>query len=325
MSRKIRKAVLPVAGLGTRFLPATKSIPKEMLTLLDRPILDHVVEEAREAGIEQLIFVTGRNKGVIEDHFDRAFELEHTLERRGKMRELEALRASLPLAGTAIFVRQQEPLGLGHAVWCARHLIGDEPFAVMLPDIVTLASGRRSIGQLVDAYESMPGHVIAVETVPEDQTHKYGIVDLGLPAGQREDAWSVSRLVEKPAPGTAPSNLSILGRYILTPEIFPALEGLTPGAGNEVQLTDAIAAMIGRQPVHAVRTAGQSFDCGSREGLILANVTLALADAALMRAVGPRLIDALGQSDAILDILAGADGKLTHRGNAAGPQLRTAA
>jgi len=304
MTVKITKAILPVAGLGTRFLPATKSVPKEMLTLLDRPILDHVVEEAREAGIEQFVFVTGRNKGMIEDHFDRAFELEHTLERRGKTVELAKLRASLPSPGSMVFVRQQEPLGLGHAVWCARHLIGNEPFAVMLPDIVVQAHGPRCLAQMVAAHEAFPGSMIAVEPVAPELTHKYGIVDVGAPYPGRAGAWPVAKLVEKPAPGTSPSNLSILGRYILGPEIFPALEKQAPGAGNEIQLTDAIASLLGHIPVHALSNQGRSFDCGSRQGFIMANLAMALNDQTLMKDIGVDLVEMLARSGLVSKMIA---------------------
>jgi len=304
MPGKIRKVVLPVAGLGTRFLPATKSIPKEMLTLLDRPILDHVVDEAREAGIEEFIFVTGRNKGIIEDHFDRAFELEQTLERRGKKAELAKLRAGTPAPGNSVFVRQQEPLGLGHAIWCARHLIGDEPFAVMLPDIVVQSAGRRCMAQMIEAHEALGGSIIAVEAVAHSDAHKYGIVDVGVPSG-RDGAWPIAKLVEKPAPGTAPSNLSILGRYILGPEIFPALASQVPGAGNEIQLTDAIASLIGTIPLHALRNAGRSFDCGSRQGFILANLSLALDDATLIKEIGVQIVDLLADSTLLSKLIAG--------------------
>jgi UTP--glucose-1-phosphate uridylyltransferase len=310
MTQKIRKAVLPVAGLGTRFLPATKSVPKEMLTILDRPILEHVVDEAREAGIEQFIFVTGRNKGMIEDHFDRAFELEHTLERRGKKAELAQLRAATPPAGCASFVRQQEPLGLGHAVWCARHLIGGEPFAVLLPDIIVESPGRRCLAQMVDAHAQTGGNLIAVEPVAPAQAHKYGIVDVGETIAGRNNAWSVSALVEKPAPGTAPSNLSILGRYILTPDILTALENQKPGAGGEIQLTDAIASFLGKAPVSALRYDGRSFDCGSRHGFILANLALALRDEALMRDIGVSMIDLIAESGMVGNVLADSRGKL---------------
>ena len=224
MSKRIRKAVFPVAGLGTRFLPATKSVPKEMLTVVDRPVLQHVVEEAREAGIEHCIFVTGRNKAVIEDYFDAAYELEDILVKRGKTKEWEALIAELPIPGSMSFTRQQSPLGLGHAIWCARDIVGDEPFAVVLPDMLTMPSDgsyRRCLSQCIEAYEQHGGNVIAVEEVPPEETHKYGVVSVGKNFGQ---AFEITGMVEKPAKGTAPSNLIISGRYILSPEIFKFLK-----------------------------------------------------------------------------------------------------
>lgn len=211
MNRPIRKAVFPVAGLGTRFLPATKIMPKEMLTVVDRPLIQHVVDEARAGGIEHFIFVTGRNKGVIEDHFDRQFELEVTLRERGKKEELALLEADLPEPGQASFTRQQSPLGLGHAVWCARDLVGNEPFALLLPDVLTLSSGKSCLAQLQDVYEAKGGNVIALEEVPEELTHKYGIVSFAKDEG---GVLPITGMVEKPAPGTAPSNLNILGRYL---------------------------------------------------------------------------------------------------------------
>jgi UTP--glucose-1-phosphate uridylyltransferase len=310
MTRKIRKAVLPVAGLGTRFLPATKSVPKEMLTILDRPIIEHVVDEAREAGIEQFIFVTGRNKAIIEDHFDRSFELEETLARRGKTDVLAALRSSLPAAGSAIFVRQQQPLGLGHAVWCARHIIGDEPFAVLLPDIIVQSNGRRCLAQMVDAHAEFGGNLIAVEAVPSSQTQNYGIVDVDQNAIHRNNLWPIAGLVEKPRQGTAPSNLSIMGRYILEPGVMTALGGQTPGAGGEIQLTDAIAACIGTSPISALRYEGRSFDCGSRQGFILANLAFALNDAKLMNEMGTALVDLLSESGLASGVMAGAHGAM---------------
>lgn len=271
--RPIRKAVFPVAGLGTRFLPATKAVPKEMLTIVDRPVLQHVVDEARAAGIEHFIFVTGRNKGVIEDHFDSQFELEATLEARGKKKELEALIRDLPPAGQTSFTRQQAPLGLGHAVWCARDIVGDEPFALLLPDMLHHGA-TPCLADMIAAYNTSGGNLIAVAPVPEDQTHQYGIVGV-------EDAKAkvspITGMVEKPKPGTAPSNLHITGRYILQPEIFSLLEKQGRGAGGEIQLTDSmIALMRGEQPFHAVRFDGTIYDCGSKLGFLTANVALAL-------------------------------------------------
>ncbi len=248
MTSKIRKAIFPVAGLGTRFLPATKCVPKEMLTVVDAPVLQHVVDEAKEAGIEHFIFVTGRNKAVIEDYFDIAYELEDTLKRRGKTRELDALMRQLPEAGATSFTRQQAPLGLGHAVWCARDLIGDEPFAVLLPDMVTMGSGQqgtRCLSQCIQAYETHGGNIIAVEEVPQDETHKYGIVSLGADHGA---TFEITGMVEKPAAGTAPSNLIISGRYVLGPEIFEILGRIEKGAGGEIQLTDGMKALARRRP-----------------------------------------------------------------------------
>ena len=273
--RRIRKAVFPVAGLGTRFLPATKAMPKEMLTVVDRPVIQHVVDEARAAGIEHFIFVTGRNKGVIEDHFDSMFELEQTLAQRGKKNELELLARDLPTPGQASFTRQQAPLGLGHAVWCARELVGNEPFALLLPDMLHHAA-KPCLAELIEAYDSHGGNLVAVSPVPQDQTHLYGIVGV-------EDAKAkvsrISRMVEKPPRGTAPSNLHITGRYVLQPEIFELLGRQEKGAGGEIQLTDAMITLAenASQPFHAVRFDGQIYDCGSKIGFLLANVAYALA------------------------------------------------
>jgi UTP--glucose-1-phosphate uridylyltransferase len=273
--KKIRKAVFPVAGLGTRFLPATKSIPKEMLTVVDRPVLQHVVDEAREAGIEHFVFVTGRNKAVIEDHFDMAYELEDTLQRRGKNKEYQALMADLPAAGTASFTRQQAPLGLGHAVWCARDIVGDEPFAVLLPDMITLPGqrGGRCLAQCIETYERYGGNVIAVEEVPMDQTHQYGIVSIGADKGQDFD---ITGMIEKPQQGTAPSTSMISGRYILDPSVFDILATAEKGSGGEIQLTDAMIKMLGRQPFHGTRFDGKTYDTGSKLGFLAANVAFAM-------------------------------------------------
>ena len=275
MKKPIRKAILPVAGLGTRFLPATKAIPKEMLTVVDRPILQHVVDEAREAGIEHFIFVTGRNKGVIEDHFDSSYELEDTLKRRGKALEYAALMADLPAAGATSFTRQQAPLGLGHAVWCAREIVGDEPFAVLLPDMVTKDGphGGKCLVQCVDAYDKHGGNVIAVEEVPPAETHQYGVVAVGRDDGH---TFEITGMVEKPKPGSAPSNLIISGRYILQPEIFQILELVDKGAGGEVQLTDGMIQLARTQSFHGVRFDGRTYDCGSRLGFLSANIAFAL-------------------------------------------------
>jgi UTP--glucose-1-phosphate uridylyltransferase len=270
--KRIRKAVLPVAGLGTRFLPATKAVPKEMLTVVDRPVVQHVVDEARAAGIEHFVFVTGRGKGAIEDHFDLHFELEATLSQRNKQKELEALAQDLPAAGETSFTRQQAPLGLGHAVWCAREIVGDEPFAVLLPDV--LHHGERPcLAEMIEAHSRHGGNHIAVSPVPEDQTHQYGIVDV-------EDASAkvskIKGMVEKPPRGAAPSNLHITGRYILQPTIFKLLETQERGAGGEIQLTDAMLRLMKVEPFHAVRFDGTIYDCGSKLGFLLANVAYAL-------------------------------------------------
>ena len=265
--KRIRKAVLPVAGLGTRFLPATKAVPKEMLTVVDRPVVQHVVDEAREAGIEHFVFVTGRGKGVIEDHFDIAFELDATLAERNKTKELEELKRQLPAAGQTSFTRQQAPLGLGHAVWCARDIVGDEPFALLLPDM--LHHGPSCLAQMVRTYERTGGNIVAVYEVPDEETHQYGIC--GVDADMR-----ITRMVEKPKPGTAPSNLAISGRYILQPEIFGLLERQERGAGGEIQITDAMIRLSETQAFHAARFDGAIYDCGSKIGFLMANVAYAL-------------------------------------------------
>jgi UTP--glucose-1-phosphate uridylyltransferase len=272
--RKIRKAVFPVAGLGTRFLPATKAMPKEMLTVVDRPVIQHVVDEARAAGIEFFIFVTGRNKGVIEDHFDSQFELENTLHSRGKKKELEQLNRDLPKAGQASFTRQQSPLGLGHAVWCARELVGDEPFALLLPDMLH-HHNHPCLADMMAAYAKHGGNHVAVQPVPEDQVHLYGICGVENP---KEKVSKITKMVEKPPRQTAPSNLHITGRYILQPEIFSVLAEQESGAGGEIQLTDAMIKLAARkdQPFHAVRFDGEIFDCGSKIGWLTANVAYAL-------------------------------------------------
>jgi len=271
--KRIRKAVFPVAGLGTRFLPATKAMPKEMLTVVDRPVIQHVVDEARAAGIEHLIFVTGRNKAVIEDHFDSQFELERTLSERGKQKELEQLMRELPGAGQTSFTRQQAPLGLGHAVWCAREIVGEEPFAVLLPDVLHYAPGKSCLAQMIAAYGEHGGNHMAVAPVPDDQTHQYGIVGV---ADAKAKVSRISQMVEKPKAGTAPSNLHISGRYILQPEIFAILENQERGAGGEIQLTDAMQTLAKQQPFHAVRFDGTIYDCGAKIGFLVANIAYAL-------------------------------------------------
>lgn len=272
--KPIRKAVFPVAGLGTRFLPATKAMPKEMLTVVDRPLIQHVVDEAREAGIEHFIFVTGRNKGVIEDHFDRQFELEVTLKERSKNAELKLLDDNLPGAGQASFTRQQSPLGLGHAVWCAREIVGREPFAVLLPDVL-VQNRPGCLKQMIDAYAALDerANVIAVEEVPMERVHMYGVVGIGEKTGP---TMPITAMVEKPKRENAPSNLSITGRYILQPEIFDILENQQTGAGGEIQLTDAMIALAKTQSFHALKFEGRSHDCGSKIGFLTANVAYAL-------------------------------------------------
>ena len=272
---RIRKAIFPVAGLGTRFLPATKAMPKEMLPVVDRPLIQHVVDEAREAGIQHFIFVTGRNKSVIEDHFDRQFELEVTLTERGKTAELELLSDAMPEAGTASFTRQQSPLGLGHAVWCARELVGHEPFALLLPDVL-VQHERGCLAQMIDAAQTLDGNanIVAVEEVPAERISMYGVVGVGARKGK---AFSISKMVEKPGKAEAPSNLAITGRYILQPQIFELLGQQAAGTGGEIQLTDAMLALARTQPFYGLQFEGRSFDCGSKIGFLTANVAYALA------------------------------------------------
>ncbi len=270
--KPLRKAVFPVAGLGTRFLPATKAMPKEMLTVVDKPLIQYAVEEALEAGIDQIIFVTGRNKSALEDHFDISYELEDTMRARGK--SLSVLEGIRQKPGSPVYVRQQEPLGLGHAVWCAREIVGDEPFAVLLPD--ELMVGRPGfLKQMVEAYARVGGNVIGALEVADSETDKYGIISPGARVDDR--TVEVSALVEKPAKGTAPSNLMIPGRYILQPEVMRILEGQEKGAGGEIQLTDAMAQLIGQQPFHGFTFDGERYDCGDKAGYICANVALSLA------------------------------------------------
>jgi len=287
MTARIRKAVFPVAGLGTRFLPATKAIPKEMLTVVDRPVIQHVVDEARDAGIEHFIFVTGRNKSVIEDHFDRQVELEEVLAARGKTAELEALAADLPDAGSTSFTRQQDPLGLGHAVWCAREIVGNEPFALLLPDVLVQTEGKGCLAQMIDAYAEHGGNILAVEPVPDDKVKNYGVVSLGGKGDGR--VLPIDGMVEKPKPGTEPSNLTILGRYILQPQIFAILADQEKGAGGEIQLTDAMLTLLKRQPFYALRYEGRAFDCGSKLGFLSANLAYALARPDLAKAVSAEI------------------------------------
>jgi UTP--glucose-1-phosphate uridylyltransferase len=270
MPKPVRKAIFPVAGLGTRLLPATKSIPKEMVTIVDRPLIQYAVDEAREAGIEQLIFVTGRGKSPLVDYFDHAFELEATMEAKGK--SLDVLTPSNARFGEIVTVRQQRPLGLGHAVWCARHIVGDEPFAVLLPDELMYARPN-CLAQMVEAYHRVGGNVVAALEVPDSETDKYGVIDPGASDGALTE---IRGLVEKPAPGTAPSNLMLPGRYILQPEVMRELDAQETGAGGEIQLTDAMAKLIGRQPFHGYRFEGARYDCGNAAGFVIANVAMAL-------------------------------------------------
>ncbi|MBV8428101.1 MAG: UTP--glucose-1-phosphate uridylyltransferase GalU [Hyphomicrobiales bacterium] len=287
--KRIRKAVFPVAGLGTRFLPATKAIPKEMLTVVDRPVIQHVVDEARAAGIEHLIFVTGRNKGVIEDHFDQAYELDRTLAERGKTKELDELRRDLPAAGETSFTRQQAPLGLGHAVWCAREIVGEEPFAVLLPDMLHHGP-EPCLKGMIEAFAAEPSNIIAVKEVPMSETHQYGILGVG-PVGKNR-LMPVNSMVEKPPRGKAPSNLMVSGRYILEPGIFSILETQPRGAGGEIQLTDAMITLAKSRPFNAYRFDGRIFDTGTKIGFLTANLAYALERPDL----GPALREELHKS-----------------------------
>lgn len=271
-SKKVRKAVLPVAGLGTRFLPGTKAVPKEMLNIVDKPVVQYVVEEAMAAGIEHVVFVTGRNKAVIEDHFDIQYELNDTLKNRGKNAELEMLNSMLPKAGATSFTRQQEPLGLGHAVWCARDIIGDEPFALLLPDMV-MQDKQGCLSGMMDLYNNTGGNVISVEEVAMEDAHKYGVVGVGE---ELDGGFEITGMVEKPARGSEPSNLFINGRYILQPEIFDILETQERGAGNEIQITDAMLKLADQQKFSGYRFEGNTYDCGTKQGFILANVAYAM-------------------------------------------------
>ena len=272
---KIRKAIFPVAGLGTRVLPATKAMPKEMLTIVDKPLIQYVVDEAKEAGVEHFIFVTGRNKGVIEDHFDRMYELDATLAARGKTAEMEILARDQPEAGAMSFTRQQAPLGLGHAVWCARDIVGDEPFAVVLPDELVLHTPG-CLAQMIEVANRLSGksNLLAVQEVPAELTHQYGICGVGKREG---NMFEVDGMVEKPPQGTAPSNLSITGRYILQPEIFEILARQERGAGGEIQLTDAMIGLSRTQRFYGVEFAGERHDCGSKAGFLRANIAYGLA------------------------------------------------
>ena len=274
MMKPVRKAVFPVAGMGTRFLPATKAIPKEMLPVVDKPVIQYAVEEAREAGIEQFVFITGRGKHVIADHFDHAYELESLLSKREKTAELNSLLESLPQTGSVGFIRQQQPLGLGHAVWCARHFVGDEPFAVLLPDDLMVVKPG-ALAQMIASYNQVGGGIIvAAEEKPQAEVKRYGVVKPGAIKGNVTEVLGV---VEKPATGTEPSNLCVIGRYILQPEIFAILDKQERGAGNEIQLTDAMAQMIGKVPFHAVKTDSARYDCGDKVGFLHANIAVGLS------------------------------------------------
>ena len=268
MTNRVRKAVFPVAGLGTRLLPATKSIPKEMITVVDRPLIQYAVDEAREAGIEQMIFVTGRGKSALDDYFDIGFELEATMRDRGK--SLDALEPSRSRFGEIVSVRQQEPLGLGHAVWCARDIVGEEPFAVLLPDDL-MAPG--ALKQMVGAWSAVGGNLVATEEVPAEKTKSYGII---TPGETRGELTEVRGLVEKPDPADAPSRLGVIGRYILQPEVMRVLDAQERGAGGEIQLTDAMAKLIGEQPFHALKVDSVRYDCGDKAGYVIANLAMAL-------------------------------------------------
>ncbi len=273
MHRRVTKAVFPVAGLGTRFLPATKAIPKEMLTIVDRPLIQLAVDEAREAGIEHFVFVTGRNKNSIEDHFDKQYELEATLRGRGKSKELDLLESDLPGAGQTSFTRQQEPLGLGHAVWCARHIVGDEPFALLLPDMA-MKSPDGCMKQMMDIYDEHGGNVIAVQDVPWTDVNRYGVVGYQTGPG---GVMTINKMVEKPSRAEAPSNLIISGRYILQSQIFSKIAEVKPGAGGEIQLTDAMIALMSEQDFFGMKYDGETFDCGDKLGFLLANVAYGLS------------------------------------------------
>lgn len=281
----VRKAVFPVAGLGTRFLPATKAMPKEMLTLVDKPLIQHAVDEARAAGIEQFIFVTSRGKGALEDHFDNNYDLQRTLEARKKTQALDLLKTTEIDSGQLLFTRQRDPLGLGHAVWCARHLVGNEPFAILLADDVVL-SPKPCLQQMMEAYGKTGGNLVAVVDVPREQTNRYGILETGKDDGKLVE---VKGLVEKPEPAKAPSTLSIIGRYILQPEIFHELDAKYVGAGGEIQITDSMARLIGKQPFHGLRYEGTRYDCGDKVGFIQANAAFALAHPE----IGPQVRGAL--------------------------------
>lgn len=273
--KPVRKAVFPVAGLGTRFLPATKAIPKEMITVGDKPLIQHTIEEAREAGIEEFIFVTSPSKEALLKHFQKNEELEATLEKRGKKDILAKLRAATLTDKELKHTYQNDPLGLGHAVWCAKELVGNEPFAVILPDVVVATKTKSCLAQMVDVYNDVGGNVLALTEIPKSDTHKYGVIGIRSSSG---NLFEINEMVEKPKPEDAPSNLSITGRYILQPEVFDYLDAFETGAGNEIQLTDSMAKLIGNQPFHGIKFEGQDYDCGSRLGFIEANIAYGLND-----------------------------------------------
>ncbi len=296
MTQRVFKAVFPVGGLGTRFLPATKAIPKEMLPVVDKPLIQYAVEEAYAAGIRQMIFITGRHKRAIGDHFDAAFELEYELERGHKQELLDLVHAIKPDDMDCIFIRQPRPLGLGHAVLCAEPVVGDSSFAVLLADDLMLGrdqhqGGATVLQQMVQAYEQRPGMVLAVQDVPREETRRYGVVDVH---GVHDTMAEVFGMVEKPVPEVAPSTLAVAGRYILTPGVFDSIRRQPRGAGGEIQLTDGIAALIGTEKVYAFRYAGKRYDCGSKEGFLEATIDLALADPSLRDAVRAHMVKALG-------------------------------
>jgi len=292
LKRPITKAVLPVAGLGTRFLPATKAMPKEMLTIVDRPAIQHVADEARDAGISHCVFVTGRNKQVIEDHFDKAFELETTLSARGRTDTLQKLTDDLPGAGQTSFTRQQEPLGLGHAVWCARDIVGQEPFALLLPDMLPLGE-TSCLSQMMEVYKRTGGNIVAVEEIPPEETESYGIVAIGEELG--DGAFTIDTMVEKPKPQDAPSNLMIMGRYILQPEIFEILSNTGTGAGGEIQITDAMLKLAETQPFYGLRFSGRTYDCGGPLGFLSANIAYGLSRDDLAPALATEMKRLLGE------------------------------
>lgn len=273
MAQRVRKAVFPVGGMGTRFLPATKAMPKEMLPVVDKPLIQYAVEEAQAAGIEEFIFVTGRGKTAIEDHFDHNIELENILKERGKTAEVKLVSGPMLQPGQVAYTRQQEPLGLGHAVWCARELVGNEPFAVLLADDLVMAE-TPCLKQMVDSFEKTSGNIVAVVDVPKEHTNRYGIVDTGAENGSLVE---VNGLVEKPDPKDAPSTLSVIGRYVLLPEVFEHLAQKEKGASGEIQLTDSMAKMIGTSPFHGLRFEGRRFDCGDKAGFFEANLAFALS------------------------------------------------